>query len=296
KGDLDFISGLDASYKDQLLTRTGALKMQYRDKIGMETCPYLNTEYLGILMDTTAAVMRANPLRDIRIRKAINQSFDRKKMISFLRNGIGTPGIYGMVPPGLPSFDTTVTGYTYNPEAVQALLADAGYPGGKGLPEILMSTTKEYQDLCEFMQGQLAESGIKIKLEVNQGATHREMVAKQQLAFFRGSWIADYPDAENYLSLFYSPNKAPAGPDYTHFSNATFDSLYNRAGKTVNDSIRYEYYKEMDRLVIENAPVVVLYYDQVIRLYGKNIEGLGRNGMNLLTLKRVQKKNTIQTP
>jgi len=291
KGNLDFISGIDGSYKDQLLTRTGSLKKQYQGKIGMETCPYLNTEYLGILMDTSKAVMRDNPLRDIRIRKAINQGFDRKKMISFLRNGIGTPGIYGMVPPGLPSFDTTVTGYSYNPSAVQVLLADAGYPGGKGLPEILMSTTKEYQDLCEYMQGQLAESGINIKLEVNQGASHREMVAKQQLAFFRGSWIADYPDAENYLSLFYSPNKAPAGPDYTHFSSATFDSLYNKAGTTINDSIRYQYYREMDRLIMANAPVVVLYYDQVIRLYGKNIDGLGRNGMNLLTLKRVQKKN-----
>jgi hypothetical protein len=64
-----------------------------------------------------------------------------------------------------------------------------------------MSTTAAYQDLCEYMQGQLADIGIRIKLELNQAAQHRQMVAKQQLLFFRGSWIGDYADAENYLSL-----------------------------------------------------------------------------------------------
>jgi peptide/nickel transport system substrate-binding protein len=153
-----------------------------------------------------------------------------------------------------------------------------------------MSTTKEYQDLCEFMQGQLSEIGIRIKLEVNQGATHREMVARQQLAFFRGSWIADYPDAENYLSLFYSANKAPAGPNYTHFSMAEYDKLYEMASSTTSDSIRYKLYRSMDRLIVEKAPVVVLYYDQVIRFYSKKVSGLGRNGMNLLSIKRVKKE------
>jgi oligopeptide transport system substrate-binding protein len=289
KGNLDFISGLDASYKDDLLTRKGTLREHYANKIEMQTCPYLNTEYLGILMDPGKPASE-NPLSDVRIRKAINMGFDRVKMIAFLRNGIGTPGTEGMVPPGLPSFDSAVVrGFSYDPAGAIKLLAEAGFPGGKGLPEILMSTTKEYQDLCEFMQGQLAEIGIRIKLEVNPGATQRELVAKQQLAFFRASWIADYPDAENYLSLFYSPNKAPAGPNYTHFSNPEFDRLYEEAGSTTNDSIRFLRYQEMDQLIMDAAPVVILYYDQVIRLHGKNIEGLGSNGMNLLKLKKVKK-------
>ena len=191
KGNLDFISGIDAGYKDDVLTRDGQLQPRYRDKIRMESCPYLNTEYLGILANPQLPAMKENPLNDVRIRKAINMGFDRRKMITYLRNGIGTPGYYGMVPPGLPSFDTSaVKGYRYDPAAASAFPAEAGFPGGKGLPEILMSTTKEYQDLCEFMQGQLAEIGIRIRLEVNQGATHRNMVANQNLAFFRASWIA----------------------------------------------------------------------------------------------------------
>ncbi len=287
KGNLDFISGIDASYKDELLTRGGQLREKYRDQIIMETGPYLNTEYMGFYVGEKA---KNQVLSDPRIRKAINYGFDRERMIMYLRNKIGVIGHYGMIPPGLPSTDTAnFNGYSYRPELTAQLLKEAGYPGGKGLPEVVMSTTREYQDLCEFMQGQLKESGIRIKLEINQGAAHRELVAKQELAFFRGSWIADYPDGENYLSLFYSPNHAPAGPNYTHFSNAAFDNLYTIAGKTVNDSVRYSLYRQMDQMIMDQSPVVVLYYDQVIRLHQKNISGLGMNAMNLLNVKRVRK-------
>lgn len=292
KGNLDFLSGIDASYKDELLSRSGQLREKYRDKFNMLKGPYLNTEYLGFLVNSNDP---SNPLNDVRIRKAINYGFDRSKMIMYLRNGIGKPGTFGMVPPGLPSTDTSVfRGYNYDPRMTAKLLAEAGYPGGKGLPVITMSTTREYQDLCEYMQGQLKESGINIKLEVNQAAAHRELVAKQKLAFFRGSWIADYPDAENYLSLFYNPNKAPVGPNYTHYNNTKFDELYVKAGSTVNDSIRYALYREMDQMVMNDAPVVVLYYDEVIRLSQKNISGLGMNAMNLLSLKKVKKYENLR--
>jgi oligopeptide transport system substrate-binding protein len=288
KGRLDFISGLDASYKDDLLTRNGVLRSKYEGRFNMLTSPYLNTEYLGFLMEGPLA--DASPLKDKRIRQAINYGFDRRKMIAYMRNGMATPGTSGFVPAGLPSFDAdAVKGYDYDPVKAAQLLADAGYPHGKGLPEIVMSTTAAYQDLCEFMQGQLAEIGIRIKIDLNQAAQHRQMVAKQQLLFFRGSWIGDYADAENYLSLFYSPNFAPDGPNYTHFKNEKFDELYRQAMTITDDSLRYIIYREMDNLIMEEAPVVVLYYDKVIRLSGNNVHGLDINAINLLDLKRVRK-------
>lgn len=292
KGRLDFISGLDAGYKDELLDRSGQLRDKYMDKFIMNKAPYLNTEYLGILMDAPSREKQLNPLQDVRIRKAINHGFDRSRMIRYLRNGIGTPGIHGMVPPGMPGYDAKkVEGYEFNPKLTASLLAEAGFPGGKGLPEITLSTTKEYQDLCEFLQGQLSESGIRIRVEVNQGATHREMVARQKMDFFRGSWIADYPDAENYLSLFYSPNRAPAGPNYTHFSSSEFDSLFESSFSIQEVRARNLAYQRLDSIIMESAPVIVLYYDEVIRLQSKNVSGLGMNAMNLLSLKKVRIKN-----
>lgn len=256
----------------------------------METAPYLNTEYLGILADSSIESMKGSPLNDLRIRQAINYGFDRNEMIRYLRNGMATPGVHGMLPPGIPGYDCNkVKGYGYDPELASALLQEAGYPGGKGLPEITMSTTNSYQDLCEYIQGQLARLGIRIRLEVNQAGQHRQMVAKQQLQFFRGSWIADYADGENYLVLFKSGNKAPAGPNYTHFSDSEFDRLYDESMKQSGLSERVDLYSKMDSIVMSKSPVVVLYYDKIVRLTQKDIKGLEINPMNLLTLKTVSK-------
>ena len=290
KGNIDFLNSIDPAYKDELLTRSGKLNPKYRAQFNMLTEPYLNTEYLGFLVDSASEVFKNSPLYNKKIRQAINYGFDRKKMIKYLRNNIGTPGNYGMIPVGMPSFDSiAMKGYEYNPEKVRELLKEAGYPGGDGLADISISTTSTYLDLCEYIQQQLSDFGIKIKIEVNPPATLREMVANSKLPFFRGSWIADYPDAENYLSLFYSKNYCPQGPNYTHFSNTTFDKLYENAQRETNDSLRYSYYVKMNKIAMDEAPVVILYYDQVLRFTQKNISGLTSNPMNLLTLKQVKK-------
>jgi ABC-type oligopeptide transport system substrate-binding subunit len=115
------------------------------------------------------------------------------------------------------------------------------------------------------------------------------MVATSKLNFFRGSWIADYPDAENYLSLFYGKNFCPNGPNYTHFNDITYDKLYEQALSEMNDSLRAKLYQQMDKIIIDNAVVVPLYYDRVLRFTSNNISGLNSNAMNLLDLKRVRK-------
>ena len=288
---LDFMSGLDGSYKDEIITKHGKLQARYRDKIHMETMPYLNTEYLGILVDPNNPVVKNSPLRLQAIRQAINYGFDRKKMITYLRNNLGTPALSGIVPKGLPSFDENIVkGYSYDPEKAKRILAAAGFPNGDGLPEITLNTSAAYLDLCEFIQSQLSQIGIKIKMEISPSGTLREMIARSKVGFFRGSWVADYPDAENYLALFYSPNFSPMGPNYTHFKNAAYDALYEKSELEKDDQIRYSNYQKMENIILEAAPIVPLYYDQVARFYQKSVTGLGNNPMNLLTLKRVRKK------
>lgn len=290
KGNLDFVSGIDASYKDELLTRNGDLSARYSSKINLTKQPYLNTEYLGILIDTNYKAAAESPLRLKLIRQAINYGFDRVKMMRYLRNNIGAAGTAGFVPAGIPWFNQKqVSGYHFDPAKAIQLLGKAGFPGGKGLPPITLTTNASYLDLCRFIQSQLGEIGIPVKIDVTPPATLREMIAQSKVSFFRGSWIADYPDAENYLSLFYSPNFCPAGPNYTHFSSAAFDKIYNVCIRETNDSIRGLNYMLMDRLLLEEAPVVVLYYDEVVRFSRKNISGLGSNPLNLLNLKQVKK-------
>lgn len=287
QGQLDFMNDIDASFKDEVLTKKGALKKEWEGKMVLDKHAYLNVEYFGFLLDSSKQEVKISPVRLQQIRLAINYSIDRNKLITYLRNGIGTPANAGFVPAGLPSFDAEkVKGYTYDPAKARALLREAGYPDGKGLPAIRLLSIPIYEDYANYVANQLQQVGIRVQVEVMQKALLLEQTAKSTALFFRGSWMADYADAENYLAVFYSKNPAP--PNYTRYANPAFDRLYELSLAETDDSIRYELYREMDRIIVADAPVVPLFYDQVIHLIQPNVKNLENNGLNLLELRKVR--------
>lgn len=288
KGNLDFLSGIDPSYKDELLTKTGELNPMYSDRVNLIKGPYLNTEYLGIFLGGNQN--EGNPLLKKEVRQAINMGFDRQKMIRYLRNGIGIPGEKGIIPAGMPAFDTAGPSYTYMPDSARRLLEKTGYYKDDDKEALILHTTAEYLDICKFMQSQLSEIGMAINVEVHPAAAIKEMKANGKLDLFRASWIADYPDEENYLSLFYSGNFVPGGPNYTHFKNEEYDNLYLNSQKLIDENKRVEAYRSMNRIIFEEAPVVVLYYDQVTRFTSKDVTGMRGDPRNLLDLRMVRKK------
>lgn len=291
-GNSDLLSGVHPSYKDELLTRSGELNPRYKDKFQLNSEAYLNTEYLAFLVENNFSDSLKNPLLDINVRKAINYGFDRKKMIKYLRNNIGEAALHGIVPSGMSYYNQDeIIGYAYNPDTALYFLELAGYPIAEGLGTITLTTTADYLDLCEYIQFELQKIGIEIKLELSTGAAFRNLVANSNLEFFRASWIADYPDPESYLSLFYSGNFSPEGPNYTHFSSAEYDSLYILSNKTLNNEIRKEIMQQMDQMIINNAVIVPLYYDQVLRFTPISIKNFPTNPMNLLKLKTVRKES-----
>jgi oligopeptide transport system substrate-binding protein len=292
---LDFINDIDPSFKDEVLTKTGHLKKEWEGKIILNKHPYLNTEFLGILVDPDNDLVKSSPLRFQKVRQAINYGFDKRKMMLYLRNSIGTPAESGFVPMGLPSFDTAaVKGYHYDVAKAKQLLAEAGYPNGKGLPTIKLLTVPIYADLASYIANELQQIGIDIEVETIQKSLLLEQTAKSKALFYRGSWIADYPDAENYLSVFYGKNPAP--PNYTRYKNPAFDILYEKAIAEKNDSVRYKLYQQMDQLIINDAPIVPLWYDMAIHLVHNNITGFEANSLNLLELRRVRKETPPNLP
>jgi len=288
QGELDFINDIDASFKDEVLTRKGELRKDWIGKIRLSKHPYLNTEYLGILVDPQNALVKNSPLRLQKIRAAINYGFDRRKMMMYLRNSIGIPAESGFVPAGLPSHDSSlVHGYHYDLKRARQLLAEAGYPDGKGLPVIKLLTIPIYADLGSFIARELEDIGVKVQVEAVQKSFLLEQTAKSSAAFFRGSWIADYPDAENYLSCFYSKNPSP--PNYTRYKNVEFDKLYEQSLVEEDYETRLSLYRQMDQMIVNDAPVVVLWYDEVIHLVQPGVTGFQPNGLNLLELRRLRK-------
>ena len=283
QGNLDFLNSLDASYQDDILTSKGELREKYETDINMIRGPYLNTEYLGFFMDSETPEIQSKL-----IRQAVNYGFDRKKMMTYLRNGIGIPANGGFIPKGLPGYNATI-GYTYNPEKSKALIKQFKEETGNNAPEITITTTSNYLNFCEYIQRELQKTGLIVTVDVIPASTLKSAKANGKLNLFRASWVADYPDAQNYLSLFYSGNFAPNGPNYTHFKNENFDTWYSQSFTETTTKTREKIYSKMDSLVMQEAPIISLYYDEVVRFTRQNVNNLGINPINMLDLKKVTK-------
>lgn len=283
QGNLDMVNSVDASYKDEILTSEGELKTNYQEKIKMLKSDFLNTEYIGFSMENLSDMASEKE-----IRRAIHIGFSREKMMKYLRNNIGTPAHNGFIPKGLQGFSNK-NSLPYNPQKAREIVTNFTKKYNRS-PKITLSTDANYVDICEYIQRELQNIGFQCVVNVIPPSTLRQSRSSGKLEAFRASWIADYPDAENYLSLFYSKNFPPTGSNYTFFKNKTFDNWYEMCLNDPSATQREQLYKKMDSLLMEELPIIPLYYDQTIRFVQKNIHGMRTNPLNLLQLKEVRKE------
>lgn len=280
QGNVDMMADLDPSYKNEILTPSGELNPKYGELIDLHKYDYLSTVYLCFYLDD------GNPV-DERLRQAINYGIDKPKMVKYMMNGMATAAEGGFIPKGLPGHGENI-GYRFNPVKARELVR--AYQKEKGnLPKITLTTVQEYVDVCEYIQAQLSKIGLNIEVNVVPGPTMRDGKATGKFAFFRANWGADYPDAENFLSLYYSKNFAPEGPNYAHYKNQKFDELYLKSFQINDEKKRGEIYREMDSLMMQSAPIVPLFYDQTSIFTRKNVKGFTMSPVKLLNLTRVYK-------
>lgn len=285
-GEYDFFNGIEGSFKDELLSKSGKLKEGFQTKFQMIQKPFLNTEYLGFWIDNDE---NAFPLmKNLHFRKALNLAVDRKAIVKYLRNGMGETGIHGFIPPVLLAERTQ--GFEYNPAQAIAELELSGYRKMAKMPELVITTTADYLDMAVYVKKYWEEIHVKVTIEVQTGGMLRQLRNKGLLPVFRGSWIADYADGENYLACFYSKNFSPSGPNYTHYKSALFDAYYEKMASETNEELRQKYMHSADSLLMSEAPILVLYYDKSIRLFQNNVHGLSNDPSNRLILKYVTKE------
>lgn len=285
---LDWVNGVDGSFKDLVVSKDGNLKKEFEGKFHLTRQTYFNTEYIGFLTDTLNPLLKNNPLANPLVRRAINYAIDRNKIVTYFRNGMAIPATGGFIPAGMPGYDSIHSyGYTYDPAKAAQLLAEAGYPGGKGLVPFKVITPDNWVDVLNFVATQLLDAGIPMQVDVTQANIVKQQMSRSKALCFRGQWIADYPDAESYLVCFNSLYPAP--PNYTRFSNPLFDKWYDQS-LNAPDSLRYSLYRKMDSLAISYAPVIPLYYEYLEHFTQNNISGFHSNPMNLIDLKRIQIK------
>jgi peptide/nickel transport system substrate-binding protein len=286
-GSYDFFNGLESSFKDELLTTDAQLKPKYNERLKTLITPFLNTEYIGCYLGNQPG--QVNYLQDVHLRKALELSVDKKAIVQFFRNGLGTPGEYGFVPPQLnPNQNSELTdSKTSSKQDAKAEFALSEYSKMKVKPVITLSTTADYLDMMVYLQEAWSRIGINIKVDIQTGGMLRQLRNEGKLMLFRGSWIADYPDAENYLACFYQKFLSPNGPNYTHFVDADFDALYEAIESGGSEDRLDDIFRANLRLMSQ-VPVIPLYYDKSIRLMHPWVKGLGNDVTNRLPLKRVK--------
>jgi len=280
---IDFFTGLESSFIHTALNEHGRLKETYEDLIEFSKAPFLNFEYLGMNQNAE----EAHPLlKSKSFRQALNYGIDRKVMLATLRKNIGVAADAGVIPRGLPSHDpTSVNGYNYNPAKAKELIADLD-PQQLEIP-LIIHTSKDYLDLTTFIAKQWENLGLQVKIEVSESAVLRNSMRTGTVGMFRASWIADYPDGENFLSMFYSANPAP--PNYTRYQNETFDKLYKISLRTSNGNNKIKLYQQMDQMLVEDAPVIFLFYDEISHFSSKKVSGISSNALNLLHVTDIHK-------
>ena len=276
QGNLDLFTGLESSFKDEILTTDGTLDSKYLEDFNIQISPFLNTEYLAFNMED-----ESSSIHDLNYRKAIHHCINRDAMISYLRNGIGTPANGGFMPVGLPghvNYDNSSFDLDLARKYIQKSNVD------KNLP-ITLTTTSNYLDLCILVQKNCAEIGIEVKIDVVPASLLKQQKSAGDLTFFRSSWIADYPDGENFMACFYGPNKAPSGPNYSRYINAQFDQEYNQLIACTDESEKKKLFKKMESMLDEDQPFILLFYDESIWIKNKKINQININALNHLDLR-----------
>jgi len=209
------------------------------------------------------------------LRRAFNHAIDRNYLINTVLNGLVTEA-KSIVPPGIFGYDAGLQGYEYNEDLARQLLAEAGYPNGEGLPEITLyfDSRPPRPDICQVVQQSLARIGVKINLHQLEWASFLEAVDAGEPAFFQLTWLADYPDPENFLFvLLHSSQWGPPG-NSTRYSNPEFDRLVDEAGRITDQEQRWDLYARAERIAYEDSPWLILFWNECTILVAPEVRGL----------------------
>ncbi|MCO5144160.1 MAG: ABC transporter substrate-binding protein [Oligoflexia bacterium] len=265
KGELDTSGIPKDSFNDAVKPADPAKPLTYDNLALSDDLKSKNIQMtIAIAMDFTYTAFNTDSkdipqLKDKKVRQAISLALDDKESIQLFYNGMATSS-QTPIPPGINGYDPDfVNPYrTGDVEKARKLLAEAGYPGGKGFPELPYDTVASAtnRQMADYASKQLDKIGIKLKVISSTWPQMLERIQNRQAQMWGIAWAADYPDAENFLQLFYGPNAQPGGMNGSYYRNKDFDRLFEKARVLADTPARTAMYKQLSKMVAEDAPVV----------------------------------------
>lgn len=244
--------------------------------------------------------MKQKPFDNVKVRQAINFAIDKDKLVDNLLQGqaIG-PANYGITPNTFTGYDIKqINGYTFDLARAKKLLAEAGYPGGIGFPEVRLlvnSGNSRNSSIAVEVQKQLKDHlNININFESLPNGQKHELQIYGKSDVFREAWVADYSSPEAFLSLFVGETvpatfEEPSFPNSGRYQNPAYDVLFKKGRNNPNKDSSYAYFIKAEQLLINDACIIPLWYEGSYRMLKNNVKNLHLNAMRYYDLRSVYK-------
>ena len=247
---------------------------------GFKAVPQLRGYYYGFVTDR-------KPFDDVRVRKAFTLAIDRSVFPKILHGGEQPATCW--IPPGMLGHNTKI-GLTYNPPEARRLLREAGYPNGKGFPEVTLSynTFEDHKIVAEAIQGMWKRNlGVLVRLDNQEWKVYLKKLKTDPPHIFRLGWGADYPDPDNFMKLFTSLS----GNNDTRWKNPRYDQLLDLAAREFDERKRKRLYDEAQKILCEtDLPITPLFTTTEYTVLSRRFAGLEYNSMARLVLRDVRAK------
>jgi len=256
----------------------------------MQVVPAMSVFYYGFQN-------KLAPFDNIDVRKAFNYAIDRKSIVTYTLQGEGRAALHGLVPPFKGYDYESIKGYEFSPEKAKEHMKEAGYKDGKGFPEITLQINSGGGDrniqTAEVIQKMLEENlNITVKIEILQFTQHLENLETGKTLLWKTGWVADYPDPENFLNLLYGAH-VPAEINTKSYINSVryqsseFDSLFNSALREIDDTKRYDLFRQADQVAVDDAATMPIFYDENTRLLQVYVKNFPANAMEYRDMSEV---------
>jgi peptide/nickel transport system substrate-binding protein len=288
-GKLDLLYKLPLELTSDIVTLEDKLQPAYQ-KYQLQVSPSLALQYYGFQH-------KGELFNNKDLRTAFNYAIDKESIVQYTLKGSGLAANHGVVPPGVPNYDyKVIKGYEYDPAKAREHLIKAGYPEGKGLPKLTLQINSgggHNEQVAEAIQKMLKENlGIEVEINIIPFAQHLELVETGKTQFWRAGWVADYPDAENFLNLFYSKHIPATMEERSYlnsvrYTSAEFDKVFEEALVTVDADQRELLYLKADQIMMDDAAIIPIYYYKDYRLLQPKVRNFPQNSMEYRNLRDV---------